>query len=151
MHTTVLEQSLSTEQLYEEISSFVLNHNMAYLGTMGLSGLRVSPVKYFADQELNVYIHSKGGSKFTNIVSNSHVCLLICTDFFEDYHKIQGVQLFGKAEILEPYTSQYALASQLCPWPHSGDAKIIQIYCESAVYVDRINRRDLKQEWLRRS
>lgn len=150
MPTTVLEQNLAQEQLYAEILNFVQGRDTAALATTGPAGLRVSPVKYFVDDELNLYIQSKGGSKFTNLANNAQVCVLISTEFVDDYHKIKGVQLFGQAQVLEPYTAQYALASQLCPWPHNGEAKIIQVYCEHAVYVDRITRSELKQEWSRK-
>lgn len=149
MSTTVLEQNLAQQQLFREILDFAQSKDTGALGTMGPAGLRVSPVKYFVDDELNLYIQSKGGSKFTNLAANDQVCLLVSTGFLEDYHKIQGVQFFGQAEVLDPYSAQYALASQLCPWPHNGEAKIIQLYCEHAVYVDRINRANLKQEWSR--
>lgn len=149
MSTTILEQHLAQAELYREILDFARSRDTGALGTSGPAGLRVSPVKYFVDDELNLYIQSKGGSKFTNLAANDQVCLLVSTAFADDYHKIKGVQFFGQAQVLEPYSAHYALASQMCPWPHNGDARLIQVHCDHAVYVDRITRADLKQEWAR--
>ena len=79
MSTTVLEQNLAQQQLFQEILDFAQSKDTGALGTMGPAGLRVSPVKYFVDDELNLYIQSKGGSKFTNLAANDQVCLLVST------------------------------------------------------------------------
>ena len=65
MSTTVLGKPLTQTQLKEAILTFAQGRDTGYLGTVGPDGVRVSPVRYFMDNDLNVYIHSKGGTKFT--------------------------------------------------------------------------------------
>src|SRR5690606_28649325 len=98
----VMEQWLTTTQLKEAILAFAQGRDTGYLGTVGPDGVRVSPVRYFMDNDLNVYIHSKGGNKFINLESNPNACLLVATPFQDDFYQVQGVQLFGPARIAEP-------------------------------------------------
>jgi hypothetical protein len=41
------------------------------------------------------------------------------------------------------------MAEELCPWEHSGEMKLIQVTVVEAVYVDRLQGRDIKQSWSR--
>lgn len=149
MTITTLEQHLAQDELYQEIERFANSKDTGALATDGPAGLRVSPVKYFMGDDLNIYIYSQGGSKFANLRENQAACLLTATDFGPDGHAIKGVQFFGQTEILEPPCARYAEAIKRCPWPSNGDAKLIHLVCEHAVFVDRLERSDLKQEWSR--
>lgn len=149
MSTTVFEGQREQEKLQEAIFSFAQRRDTGALGTMGPAGLRVSPVKYFLDSHLNIYIQSKGGSKFLNLKANPEVCLLVATPFANDCHQIKGVQFFGKAQVLEANSEQYAVAERLCPWPQLREAKFIQIFCQEAVYVDRLGPDHHKLSWHR--
>jgi hypothetical protein len=100
------------------------------------------------DSDLNVYIHSKGGGKFTNLAHDPNACLLVTTPFQDDFHRVQGVQLFGKAQVAEPGSQLYAISEELCPWQHPEDVRLIYLHTNRAVYVDRITG-DVKQEWIR--
>lgn len=148
MSTTVLDDKLTQTQLKEAILTFAQGRDTGYLGTVGPEGVHVSPVRYFMDSDLNVYIHSRGGTKFTNLAHNPQACLLVATPFQDDFHQVQGVQLFGRAQIAEPDSQLYALAGELCPWQHPRDVRLIFLYTDRAVYVDRITG-DIKQEWTR--
>ncbi len=148
MSTTIMQQPLTQTQLREAILDFAQKRDTGYLGTTGPDGVRVSPVRYFVDNDLNVYIHSKGGQKFTNLQYNPQVCLLVSTPFHDNFHKVQGVQLFGTAQIAEPGSQLYATAEELCPWQHPDDTRLIYIRVERAVYVDRVTDQ-IKQEWVR--
>ncbi|HHT72107.1 MAG TPA: pyridoxamine 5'-phosphate oxidase family protein [Firmicutes bacterium] len=148
MSTTVLGKPLTQTQLKEAILTFAQGRDTGYLGTVGPDGVRVSPVRYFMDNDLNVYIHSKGGTKFTNLAKNPQACLLVATPFQDDFHQVQGVQLFGKAQVAEPGSQLYAIAEELCPWQHPRDVRLIYLHTDRAVYVDRITG-DVKDEWIR--
>ena len=150
MPTTMLEQeTLKKEQLRQAILNFAKGRDTGFLGTTGPAGLRVSPVKYFMDDDLNIYIHSKGGSKFHNLSSNGEVCLLVSSPFKDNFHQIKGVQFFGTAQVVESNSGLYSRAEELCPWRHDYDVKLIYLPCDRAIYVDRISREDIKQEWKR--
>lgn len=68
--STVIDRELTQLQLRNAILDFAQGRDTGYLGTSGPGGVHVSPVKYFIDQDLNVYIHSRGGTKFENLSAN---------------------------------------------------------------------------------
>lgn len=95
----VIDAYRSPQELENTILEFVWERDTGYLGTYGPGGVHVSPVKYFADADLNIYIHSRGGTKFRNLAADDQVCLLVSTPFADDLHQIKGVQLFGRAKV----------------------------------------------------
>lgn len=147
--STVIHAPLTQTELKNAIFEFALGRDTGYLGTSGPGGVHVSPVKYFIDSELNVYIHSHGGTKFENLAVNDQACLLVSTPFGDDFHKIKGVQLFGKAKVAEANSQLYEMAEELCPWDHQDDVKLIKLSADAAVFVDRLHGEDIKQKWQR--
>lgn len=147
MSTTIFEDRLAREELEQAILSFAQDRDTGALGTAGPAGLRVSPVKYFLNDNFHIYIPSLGGSKFQNLEVNGEVCLLVATPFEDDFHQIKGVQFFGTAEVLAIGSEEYALAEKTCPWPLSAQTRLIQIFCDQAIYVDRLGETHLKQKW----
>lgn len=146
---TMLDSKLSQRELREAILSFAEKHDTAALGTTGPAGVRVSPVKYFLADDLNVYIPSRGGSKFDNLAVNSQVCLLVAEPFQDNCEQIKGIQLFGTAQVFSEETEEYTIATNLCPWDYPSKAKLIRVFLERGVYVDRLKGEDIKQEWRR--
>ena len=149
--STVIQATLSQTELENAILAFAQEHDTGYLGTSGPGGVHVSPVKFFIDSELNIYIHSRGGTKFENLAANDQVCLLVSTPFENDFHEVKGVQFFGRAKVAEPNNHLYEMAEELCPWEHQDDVKLIKIDTTEAVFVDRLGGKDIKQKWSRNS
>ena len=147
--STVVDAPLSQVELQNAILEFARERDTGYLGTSGPSGVHVSPVKYFVDPELNIYIHSRGGTKFDKVAVNQRVCLLISTPFADDFHEIKGVQLFGRAKVADASSQLYEMAEELCPWEHEEDVRMIHVTVTEAVYVDRLNGKGIKQRWYR--
>ena len=147
--STVIDKPLTQVELQKAIFEFAQGRDTGYLGTCGSGGVHVSPVKFFIDRELNIYIHSRGGTKFDNLAVDDQVCLLVSTPFADDFHEIKGVRLFGKAKVAEPNSQLYEMAEELCPWEHSEDVRLIHVQVTGAVYVDRLHGRDIKQRWSR--
>ncbi len=147
MSSTLVEH-LSQKELVEEIDSFVRSRDSGALGTRGPAGLRVSPVRYFMDDQSNLYVQSEGGSKFTNLEADNTICLLISSQFDGDCRQIRGVQFFGQGEVLEQDNPQYTAAVCFSPWPVNENSRLIRIHYKNAVYVDRIKYENLKQEWV---
>lgn len=56
----VIAAPLTQVELRRAILEFAQGRDTGYLGTAGPGGVHVSPVKYFIDPELNIYIHSRG-------------------------------------------------------------------------------------------
>lgn len=145
----VIAAPLTQVELRRAILEFAQGRDTGYLGTAGPGGVHVSPVKYFIDPELNIYIHSRGGTKFENLAVNEQVCLLVSTPFADDLHQIRGVQFFGRAQVAQAQSQLYEMAEELCPWDHGEEMKLIHVAVKAAVYVDRLHGRDIKQRWFR--
>lgn len=148
--STVIERPLTQLQLKTAILDFTQGRDTGYLGTYGPSGVHVSPVKFFLDDDLNVYIHSRGGTKFENLATHSQACLLVSSPFQDDFNEIKGVQLFGKTQVAHSNSQLYETAEELCPWEHPADTKLIYMNTTEAVFVDRLAGADIKQKWYRK-
>lgn len=145
----MLGSQLSRRELQKIIFDFAKKHDTAALGTMGPAGVRVSPVKYYTADDLNVYIPSRGGGKFNNLAVNSQVCLLIAEPFQDNCEQIKGIQFFGTAQVFEPRDEEYHIAVKLCPWDYPVGARLIRVFVERGVYVDRLGGEHIKEEWRR--
>ncbi len=138
---------LSESELQDAIAEFLFTHDSGYLGTVGEDVPRVSPVRYYADEDFNVYIHSRGGSKFDNLAQNDNACLLVCTEFIDDLTKIRGIQVFGQAQVAEAGDPMFEMAEEFCPWQHTDDIHLIRIKPKEIIYVDSISGTKIKQRW----
>lgn len=139
--------SQTQEHLREKIGTFLKQKDTAALATHGVQ-LRVSPVKYFIDDRLNIYIHSEGGAKFDNLEKNNEVSVLVSTEYATDLNKIKGIQVFGHCEIGENGSSLYEEAERYCPWNHDLDTAVIKITPERIIFKDGITEDGSKQTWL---
>ena len=139
--------SQSKEQLRNKILSFLKEKDSGALATEGID-LRVSPVKYYIDEKMNIYIHSAGGEKFKNLEKVNKVCMLICTDFINNFDKIKGVQIFGYCEIGENGSSLYEEAERYCPWNHETDMAVIKLIPDRIIYKDGISEDGSKQTYI---
>lgn len=99
---------------------FVSSHNTCALATAvadnksGKSGknilIRNTPVEY-SYQDGTFWIFSEGGHKFRGIVENGDVCLTIY-DNYSGFGKLMSAQIQGKAELIEPFSSEYISAAE---------------------------------------
>lgn len=139
--------SITEKELRENIISFLKKKDTGALATSGVD-TRVSPVKYFLGEELDIYIYSDGGSKFDNLKENNQVCLLVSTEFYGDYKTIKGVQVFGKAQIGDSNSYIYQEAIEYCPFDSLDDqGYIIKINAEQVVYKDSVDGNGEKHIW----
>ncbi|WP_018249029.1 pyridoxamine 5'-phosphate oxidase family protein [Orenia marismortui] len=135
------------EEVKQKVIEFLKKKDTGALATSG-ADTRVSPVKYFLGEDLDIYIHSDGGSKFDNLRQNKDVCLLVSTEFYGDYKTIKGVQVFGQAEIAKSDSSLYQEAEKYCPFNHmSGEGYIIKITADRAVYKNSVDGNGEKNIW----
>lgn len=148
MLSTMEKNKLSMQELQRCIMEFTQSHNTGALATQGSADLRVSPIRYFSDSELNIYLISRGGGKFENLEENNEVCFLIASPFENDHYAIEGVQFFGQAQVLESHSKDFEIALELCPWNLHDQTKIIKLKYERAIYVDRLSGKNIKQEWV---
>ena len=97
---------MQDDYLVNEICNFIQSNNYGVLATNYDCYPLSSPVIYYANQKNEIYIPSVGGNKFKNLGNNNNVCLLVNTEY-EDYNKIKGVQVFGKAEVYDKHSQDF--------------------------------------------
>ncbi|WP_051412202.1 pyridoxamine 5'-phosphate oxidase family protein [Halonatronum saccharophilum] len=143
MATTVI----SEQDLKMDIIDFLKAKDTGALATSGRD-TRVSPVRYFLGEGMDIYIHSDGGSKFDNLEVNNQVCFLASTEFYGDYQTIKGVQIFGNAEIGDLNSTLYKEGEKHCPFEHGEEVdKIIKITPKEIVYKDGVDGDGEKHRW----
>lgn len=133
-------RKMSAGELKEHIMVFLKEHKEGSLATC-LNGMpRSSPVQYFVDDNMDLYILSAGGEKFNAIHQNPNVCLLVNTNYIT-YKRIKGVQIFGKATTSIEDPGLFEEAKRHYPEAYMMDherhhLKVIKIIPHKIVYLD---------------
>lgn len=138
----MLNNQMDPMQLKSEIKNFLMEHKEGSLATTMSNRPRTSPVQYFTDDNMNIYIASAGGDKFKAIDENPNVCLLVNTEYI-NYRKIKGVQVFGRATTSMQDPGLLQEAKQYTPEPymmeHEGNLiKVIKVVPEEIVYLNSV-------------
>ncbi len=124
--------------LMGEITEFINENNYGVLATTYECFPLSSPVEYYTNDKKEIFIPSIGGNKFKNLGTNNNVCLLVNTDY-KDITKIKGVQIFGKASVLERNTTEFEQASGYIDDPDIlsyDNARIIKISPVKMIYLN---------------
>lgn len=89
----------------KEIETFLTNKNTCTLVT-GCDGfIRATPLEYeYYDGK--IYIISEGGLKFVGLSKNKNVSLCIYEDY-TNMNNLCGLQISGEAEIIQPWCEEY--------------------------------------------
>jgi len=96
---------MSREELFSEIESFLKKHKVCALATGAGDFVRCTPIEYnYIDGCF--YLFSEGGLKFRALEENMHVCLAIYAEN-ADFGNLEGLQVTGMAEIIEPWSEEY--------------------------------------------
>ncbi|MGI6706320.1 MAG: pyridoxamine 5'-phosphate oxidase family protein [Clostridia bacterium] len=146
-------RKMSAGELKEHIKVFLKEHKEGSLATC-LNGMpRSSPVQYFADDNLNIYILSAGGEKFNAIHQNPNVCLLVNTNYIT-YKRIKGVQIFGKVTSSIENLGLFDEAKRQYPESYMMDherhqLKVIKIVPDEIVYLDSTEDGDRTKQILK--
>jgi len=84
----------------KEIREYIESHNVCTIAVADGNNPSAHTVYYVSDG-LRVYFESSPSSdKIRILKSNPKICLTVDEDY-HDWHKIKGVQLFGRAKIVE--------------------------------------------------
>lgn len=147
-----MNNEMTTEELRESVLEFLKEHKEGSLGTCLNNIARSSPVQYFVDDNLNIYIISAGGEKFRAIESNPNVCLLVNTGYI-NYRQIKGVQVFGKATTSLEDKNLFDEAKKHYPDPYQlehekRELKLIKIKPTEIVYLDSLGDGDRTKQIL---
>lgn len=96
---------MDREELLADIGSFLGKHKVCALATAAGDFVRCTPIEYnYVDGRF--YLFSEGGLKFRALESNKNVCLAIYEES-AGFDGLAGLQVTGKAELVEPWSDEY--------------------------------------------
>ena len=93
------------EALKQAVESYIRANNTCALATAAGDFVRCTPVEYVYHKNA-FWIFSEGGEKFYALEKNKNVCLSVF-DKYEGFGKLKGMQVTGRAAIVEPFSEEY--------------------------------------------
>jgi nitroimidazol reductase NimA-like FMN-containing flavoprotein (pyridoxamine 5'-phosphate oxidase superfamily) len=96
---------MDSDVLQKKIIDFISKHNTCALAVAAGDFVRCTPIEYnYVDDSF--YLFSEGGLKFKALKDNKNVCLAIYEEY-KGFGKLNGLQVTGTAEIVEPWSEEY--------------------------------------------
>ena len=96
---------LERGKLQAMIETYILSNNTCALATGTGDYVRCTPIEY-SYHDGCFWMFSEGGKKFIGLSENANVCLAIY-DKYEGFGKLCGMQVMGRAELVEPFSETY--------------------------------------------
>lgn len=96
---------LEKTRLRAMVEDYIKANNTCALATGTGDYVRCTPIEY-SWHDGCFWMFSEGGRKFIGLAENPHVCLAIY-DKYEGFGKLRGVQVMGRAELVEPFSETY--------------------------------------------
>ena len=96
---------LERGRLQAAVEDYIRANNTCALATGSGSYVRCTPIEY-SWHDGCFWMFSEGGRKFIGLAENPRVCLAIY-DKYEGFGKLSGVQIMGRAELVEPFSAPY--------------------------------------------
>lgn len=96
---------LDSETLRAMVEDYIKANNTCALATGSGDYVRCTPIEY-SYHDGCFWMFSEGGRKFIGLAENRNVCLAIY-DKYEGFGKLHGVQVMGKAALIEPFSPPY--------------------------------------------
>lgn len=93
------------EALLAKIEAYLAAHNTCALATGCGTQVRCTPIEYTYWQG-RFWLLSEGGEKFRGLAGNANVSLAIF-DPYTGFAALGGLQVTGRAQIVEPWTEDY--------------------------------------------
>jgi len=102
-------KKLSREALLAAMEEYIQSNNTCALATGSGTFVRCTPIEY-SYHDSSFWMFSEGGLKFFALERNENVCLAIY-DPYDGFGKLDGMQVTGMAEIVEPFCNEYLKAA----------------------------------------
>lgn len=96
---------LDRVRLQTMIEEYLQANNTCALATGAGDYVRCTPMEY-SWHDGSIWMFSEGGKKFIGLAQNSNVCLAIF-DSYKGFGKLHGMQIMGRAEVVEPFSERY--------------------------------------------
>ncbi len=101
---------LEPQRLKAMLEEYILANNTCALATGAGGYVRCTPIEY-SWHDGCFWMFSEGGKKFIGLSENPNVCLAIY-DKYEGFGKLHGLQVTGRAELVEPFSEKYIAHAQ---------------------------------------
>ncbi len=98
-------ERMPRDELINYVDDFLNSHNTCTLSTSYNGRVRSTPIEYIYNNS-TMYFLSEGGQKFSNILLNSKVSISVYEPFTV-MEKLAGMQITGKASIIQRNTDEY--------------------------------------------
>ena len=112
------------EQLKKAVDDYILANNTCTLATGFGEFVRCTPIEYIY-HDGTFWMFSEGGEKFHALEHNKNVRIAIY-DKYECFGKLKGMQVTGKAQIVEPFSEEYVVAAEFKKIPIEALKKLPQ-------------------------
>ncbi len=131
------------ESIKEKISSYLNNHRKMTLATVNSSGQPMSHTVEYVSNGHNVYFATKKTTRKIQNIQNNRLVGLAVDEDYDDWMKIQGVQLEGAAaivedqeklnKILQSYIEKFPFVADFPPNP---DLIFVEIIPKEGYFLD---------------
>jgi hypothetical protein len=101
--------AMEKDKLIKAIEDYIRGNNTCALATGEGTFIRCTPIEY-AYRKGDFWMFTEGGEKFIGLEKNKNVCLAIY-DKYENFGDLKGMQVVGKAEVIEPFSPEYIEAA----------------------------------------
>tara|TARA_B110000438_G_C15816518_1_gene652225 strand:+ start:181 stop:744 length:564 start_codon:yes stop_codon:yes gene_type:complete len=145
-------KKLPRDQLEHKIQRALTLSNIGMLGTLGLNGPIVSPLEFYAEK-MAIYVLPQPGSPKLKAMQRDPRISFAVAGVMAGWVSAQGAQLFGKAELLEPGTSEWKHGMKIFRWQASAaeigtsfdkapEYTLMKLDPERIVYTEHFLRKD---------
>lgn len=128
---------LNRTMLKTRIEAYIQSNNTCALATGAGDFVRCTPIEY-SYHDGCFWMFSEGGKKFIGLAKNPKVCLAIY-DRYEGFGKLHGLQVMGKAQLIEPFSKAYNAHAALKKIPLSTLHKLsspMHLICVHPTRID---------------
>ncbi len=109
------EDALPRDQLEDRIQQILGRHNMCVMATVGKNGPIASPIEYYAYGLELFMLPDPGTPKLKALQRDPSICVAVHGNY-HGWHSATGVQVFGKAEIIEPHAEGWDHGMKVFRW-----------------------------------
>ena len=96
---------LEEVKLQAMVEDYIQANNTCALATGAGDYVRCTPIEY-SYHDGCFWMFSEGGKKFIGLAENPNVCLAVY-DKYQGFGKLHGIQVMGRAELVEPFSEPY--------------------------------------------
>lgn len=133
------QTAMPEEELEKVVEEYISTNNTCALATGTGDYVRCTPIEY-SYQDGKFWMFSEGGEKFIGLEKNKNVCLAIF-DKYNGFSNLKGIQVMGKAELIEPFSDVYNSHAQIKKIPIETLKKLeppMNLICVTSVKIDAL-------------